>query len=90
MGNQVLDMLWNSKAIDVRTYLKNLDAPFADKILQDIDAYQAQMQQGQMPASPVQVPGADQQQAAMATQLLQGPGQLYTRQGAGQPFTAQQ
>ena len=90
MGNQVLEMLWNSKAIDVRTYLKNLDAPFADKILQDIDAYQAQMQQGQMPASPVQVPGADQQQAAMATQLLQGPGQLYTRQGAGQPFTAQQ
>ncbi len=90
MGNQVLEMLWNSKAIDVRTYLKNLDAPFADKILQDIDAYQAQMQQGQMPASPVQVPGADQQQAAMATQLLQGPGQLYTRQGAGQPFTLQQ
>lgn len=90
MGNQVLEMLWNSKAIDVRTYLKNLDAPFADKILQDIDAYQAQMQQGQMPASPVQVPGADQQQAAMATQLLQGPGQLYTRQGQDKPFTLQQ
>ena len=90
MGNQVLEMLWNSKAIDVRTYLKNLDAPFADKILQDIDAYQAQMQQGQIPGAPVQVPGADQQQAAMATQLLQGPGQFYTRQGAGQPFTAQQ
>lgn len=90
MGNQVLEMLWNSKAIDVRTYLKNLDAPFADKILQDIDNYQNQVMQGQMPAAPVQVPGADQQQAAMATQLLQGPGQLYTRQGAGQPFTAQQ
>lgn len=90
MGNQVLEMLWNSKAIDVRTYLKNLDAPFADKILQDIDNYQAQVMQGQIPGAPVQVPGTDQQQAAMATQLLQGPGQLYTRQGAGQPFTAQQ
>ena len=90
MGNEVLNMLWNDKAIDVRTYLKNLDAPFADKILQDIDNYQNQLMQGQMPAGPVQVPGADQQQATMATQLLQGPGQLYTRQGAGQPFQLQQ
>lgn len=90
MGNEVLNMLWESKAIDVRTYLKNLDAPFADKILQDIDNYNAQLQQGAMPQAPVQVPGADQQQAAMATSLLNGPGQLYTRQGAGQPFAPAQ
>ena len=90
MGNEVLNMLWEAKAIDVRTYLKNLDAPFADKILQDIDNYDAQLQQGMMPQAPVQVPGADQQQAAMATQLLNGPGQLYTRSGAGQPFAPAQ
>lgn len=88
MGNEILNTLFDKGAIDVRTFLKNLDAPFADKILQDIDAYQQQIQQGQMPSGPVQVPGADQQQAALATQLLNGPGQLYTRQGSDQPFTA--
>lgn len=90
MGNEVLNMLWENKAIDVRTYLKNLDAPFADKILQDIDNYDAQLQQGMVPQAPVQVPGADQQQAAMATSLLNGPGQLYTRPAAGQPFAPAQ
>lgn len=82
MGNEILNMLFERQAIDVRTYLKNLDAPFADKILADIDQYMNQVQAGQMPAGPVQVPGADQQQAAMATQLLQGPGQLFFQ---GQP-----
>lgn len=90
MGNDVLNMLWQNQAIDVRTYLKNLDAPFADKILQDIDNYNAQIRQGAVPGAPVQVPGADQQQAAMATQLLNGPGQLYTRPAAGQPFAPAQ
>lgn len=87
MGNEILNMLWENQAIDVRTYLKNLDVPFADKILQDIDNYQQQLAQGAMPAAPVQVPGADQQQAALATQLLNGPGQLYTRQSPDSPFT---
>ena len=80
MGNEILGTLFDKGAIDVRTFLKNLDAPFADKILQDIDAYQQQLMQGQTPSAPVQVPGANQQQAALATQLLNGPGQLYTRQ----------
>lgn len=80
MGNEILNMLFDKGVIDVRTFLRNLDAPFSDKILQDIDAYQQQVMQGQMPSAPVQVPGADQQQAQLATQLLNGPGQLFTRQ----------
>jgi hypothetical protein len=40
-----------------------------------------------MPQQAVQVPGANQQQAMLASQLMQGGGQLYTRQGAGQSFT---
>lgn len=80
MGNEILNVLFDKGAIDVRTFLKNLDAPFSDKILQDIDSYQQQVMQGQNPSAPVQVPGADQQQADLATQLLNGPGQLYTRQ----------
>lgn len=88
MGNEILQQLFDKNAIDVRTYLKNLDAPFTDKILADIDNYMGQIQQGQMPTGPVQVPGADQQQAAMATQLLQGPGQLFTRKSPNQPLTA--
>ncbi len=88
MGNEILQQLFDKQAIDVRTYLKNLDAPFADKILQDLDQYAAQVQQGQMPSAPIQVPGADQQQAALAQHLLQGGGQLFTRQAPGQPLRA--
>lgn len=87
MGNELLNTLFTNGAIDVRTYLKNLDAPYADKILQDIDTYMNQMQTGQTPAGPVQVPGADQQQADMATQLLNGPGQLFTRHQPGAQLT---
>lgn len=86
MGNDILNMLFEKGAIDVRTFLKNLDAPFADKILQDIDSYNNQLQAGQIPAEPVQVPGADQEKAAMATQLLNGPGQLFLRDSYNQPF----
>ena len=88
MGNELLENLFQSKAIDVRTYLKNLDAPFADKILQDIDSYMSQVEQGQAPAAPPQVPGVNQQQTDMATQLLNGPGQLFTRQQKGAQLTA--
>ena len=88
MGNEILNLLFDKGAIDVRTFLKNLDAPFSDKILQDIDNYETQLQQGQMPSAPVQVPGANQQQANLGTQLLNGPGQLFTRQQPGQPLTA--
>lgn len=88
MGNEILNLLFDKGAIDVRTFLKNLDAPFSDKILQDIDNYETQLQQGQIPSAPVQVPGANQQQANLGTQLLNGPGQLFTRQQPGQPLTA--
>jgi hypothetical protein len=88
MGNEILNLLYDKGAIDTRVFLKNLDAPFADKILQDIDNYMGQIQQGQMPAAPVQVPGANQQQAQLATQLLNGPGQLFTRQSPGERLTS--
>ena len=45
-----------------------------------------QLQQGQMPQQPVQVPGANQGQAALASQLMQGGGQLFTRSAPGQPM----
>lgn len=90
MGNELLTNLFDKNAIDVRTYLKNLDAPYADKILADIDNYMQQVEAGQMPSTPVQVPGVDQQKTDMATQLLNGPGQLFTRAAAGQPFKLQQ
>lgn len=88
MGNEMLDRLLQMQAIDVRTYLKNYDAPYADKLLQDYDNYIEQMQQGQQPGAPVQVPGANQQQSQMATQLMQGEGQLFTRQQPGQALKA--
>ena len=87
LGNEMLDRLLQMQAIDVRTYLKNYDAPFAEKLLQDYDNYIGQLQQGQMPTGPVQVPGANQQQADLASLLMQGGGQLFTRQ-TGQPLRA--
>lgn len=89
LGNDMLDKLLEGGLIDARTYLKHYDAPGVDKILQDLDSYQEQLQNGQQPAAPVQIPGANQQQAATATQLLHGPGQLFTRQN-GQLMLAEQ
>lgn len=80
LGNQFLEMLFNAKEIPTRMFIKNYDAPFTDKILVEYDNYMQQMQQGQMPQQPVQVPGADQAKAQMATQALMSDGQLYTRQ----------
>lgn len=80
MGNEMLDRLLQMHAIDVRTYLKNYDSPYSEKLLQDYDNYMGQMQQGQMPAAPVQLPNANQQQASLASQLMQQGGQLFTRQ----------
>ena len=84
LGNEFLDKLFDKGAIDPRTYIKHYDTPFADKLLVD---YDAQMEQAQQQGIPLQVPGADQQLAAQATQALQGNGQLYTRQQPGQPLT---
>ena len=87
MGNEMLDRLLDARLIDTRMYLKNYDAPFAEKLLQDYDNYIQQQQQGTPPAAPVQVPGADQNAAAMAQQALLSDGQLYTRSSPNQPLT---
>ena len=77
-------------AIPARMFIKNFDAPFTDKILVEYDNYMQQLQQGQQPGAPVQVPGANQQQAQMATQALMGNGQLFMRQQPQGPLTAYQ
>ena len=88
LGNDMLDkLLQNGMIPDARFYIKNYDAPGSDKLLQDYDKYVSQLQQGQMPGAPVQVPGADQQQSAIASRLMQGGGQLFTRQQPGSPLT---
>ena len=86
----MLDRLLQMGLLDTRSYLKNYDAPFADKLLQDYDNYMQQIQQGQQPVAPPQVPGANQQQAQLAAQIMQQPGgQLFTRQSPNQQFTQQ-
>ena len=87
LGNEMLDKLLGM-GLDIRTYLKHYDSPYSEKLLQDLDSYMGNVQQGQMPGAPVQVPGADQQQTQIASQLMQGGGQLYTRQQPGQPLRA--
>ena len=87
LGNEMLDRLLEMQVIDVRTYLKNYDAPFAEKLLQDYDEYVSQIQQGQMPAQPPQVPGADQSQVAAAMEAMRGGGELYSRSSQGAPRT---
>ena len=86
LGNEMLDKLLEMGVLDPRIYLKYYDAPYTERLSQDIDAYMNQLQQGQMPQLAVQVPGANQQQAALASQLMQGGGQLFTRQAPGQPM----
>ena len=88
LGNEMLDKMLSLGVLDPRIYLKYYDAPFTEKLSQDINKYMNQLQAGQQPQQAVQVPGANQAQSAMASQLMQGGGQLFTRQGAGQPFTA--
>lgn len=90
LGNQFLDLLFDKGAIPARMFIKNYDAPLADKLLVEYDNYMQQVQQGQMPQQPVQVPGADQQQAQLATQALMGEGQMFTRQQPGGRLTPTQ
>lgn len=87
LGNEMLDRLLQMQAIDVRTYLKNYDAPFAEKLLQDYDEYIAQIQQGNMNAQPPQVPGANQQQVNAAMDAMRNGGELYSRVTQGAPRT---
>lgn len=90
LGNQMLDKLIELGAINARTYIKHYDVPFADKILMELDQQQQQMAAGQPPTAPVQVPGADQAQAALATRALQGDGYLFTRNSPQDRLTLRQ
>lgn len=74
--NDQLDRLLELGAINVVQYLQNLNAPFADRLLQDIQSQQAELeaQQAAMQQQPPQdgiVPGADQQAVQQAQQYLQ-------------------
>ena len=74
--NDQLDRLLELGAINVIQYLQNLNAPFADRLLQDIQSQQAELeaQQAAMQQQPPQdgiVPGADQQAVQQAQQYLQ-------------------
>lgn len=78
--NDRLDMLLQNGLIDIVQYLQNVNAPFADKLLQSVQQRQAEQQamqqqamQQQQAASQQaeQVPGADQQAVAQAQQYLQ-------------------
>ena len=85
LGNEMLDKLLE-RGLDPRIYLKYYDAPFTEKLSQDIDKYMNSLQSGQVPGQAVQVPGANQQQVAQAMQALGGEGQLFTRTAPGQPL----
>ena len=74
--NDQLYKLLELGAINVIQYLQNLNAPFADRLLQDIQSQQAELeaQQAAMQQQPPQdgiVPGADQQAVQQAQQYLQ-------------------
>lgn len=86
LGNEMLDRLLD-RGLDIKTYLKHYDSPYSEKLLQDIDGYMGQLQQGQQPGAPVMVPGANSQQVMQAQRLMQGDGQLFTRQQPGQRLT---
>lgn len=88
LGNEMLDKMLELGVLDPRIYLKYYDAPYTEKLSQDIDKYMSQLQQGQLPQQPVQVPGANQEQSSLASQLMQNNGQLYMRPGKGQPMRA--
>ena len=88
LGNDFLDKLFDRQAIDPMTYIRHYDAPFVDQLLVELQNQQQQMENGQMSEQPIQVPGANQAQSLMASELLKGEGQLFTRKSPGQPLTA--
>ena len=67
--NDRLDMLLQNGLINIVQYLQNVNAPFADKLLQSVLQQQAEQQAMQQQAE--LVPGANQQTVAQAEQYLQ-------------------
>ena len=77
MANEWLMQLWQSKAISVEQLLEHSDFPFADDLLQSLQAQKEQLQQGGTPdelspelAQQVQQ-GANMQAVQQAQQMLQ-------------------
>ena len=73
--NDKLDMLFDKGAINIIQYLQNLNEPFADKLLQDVQSQQAELeaQQAEMGQQAPQngvVPGADQEAVERAQEYL--------------------
>ena len=73
--NDQLDKLLEMGAINVVQYLQNLNAPFADKLLQDIQSQAAQMEEqqaamGGQAQEGGMVAGADQGAVAQAEEML--------------------
>lgn len=73
--NDKLDMLFDKGAINIIQYLQNLNEPFADKLLQDVQSQQAELeaQQAEMGQQAPQngvVPGADQEAVERAQGYL--------------------
>lgn len=88
LGNDFLDRLFDKGALPPELYIKHYDAPMVDQLLVEFQKQREQMADGTMPEGPLQVPNANQQQAAMATQALRQPGtQLYTRRQPDSPLT---
>lgn len=68
--NDFLKELFMQGAIPVKMYIKNSNMPFKDKLLQELDNYEQQMQNGNIPNAPVQVPGVDQETANQGTSAI--------------------
>lgn len=73
--NDKLDMLLDKGAINIIQYLQNLNEPFADKLLQDVQSQQAELEaqqaaMGQQAPQNGVVPGADQEAVERAQGYL--------------------
>ena len=68
--NDFLKELFMQGAIPVKMYIKNSNMPFKDKLLQELDNYEQQMQNGNIPNAPVQVPGVNQETAEQGTSAI--------------------
>ena len=70
ISNDFLMQLWQSKAISLEQLLENGNFPFADSLLQSIQAQKEQLQQGDIPdgASPEMLANIQAQQQAQQMQ----------------------
>ena len=89
LGNEFLDRLFEKGALPPDLYVKYYDAPMVDQLTVEFQKQREQMADGSIPYGPLQVPDANQAQAAMATQAMHDENtQIFTRQQPGAPLTA--